>query len=606
MLSGRPAGMNSKSFWLLLIVAAGLFGLIVLHQKHPPKVSNAPSRILPELSARLVNSVQVRPAGGLEIRAERANGVWQLISPVNYLAQSDKIDRLLLALEKLTPATIISGADLNDRPNSEEQFGLSPEQSSLFIGQGEYRAHLKIGAKTAPGDQLFLQIAGKQTVFVVNAELLNLVPTTPDDWRDRTVLDLRTLTFDRVSVTNGSTFFQIERDPANNIWRLISPNRARANNDRIEDSLSSLQRVRISRFLPADPKPDLEALGLQPPEWQLAFAQNTQTVALIQFGRTPTNDTHQVYARLADQQTIATLPNDLLTLWRGTLNDFRDPHLLTLALPVNAIQVQALDNFSLLPQPDKTWQVMPQNFAADPELVKDLLSSLNEMQITQFVKDVVIEPNLPEYGLASPARKYILKSSCVSPTVASNGIIAEIHFATNQADKVFARRSDESSVYAVPRAQVERLPNGSWQMRERRIWDRNPDDVASITIRQNGKIRQIIHKGEHTWSLGPGSQGSIEDLLVDETVKDLCRLTARFWLAKGTEHRADYHFEKGSPLITLDLKNGNQLAVEVGGEAPTGFPSGAVCLDEDLWIFEFDPSLHRDILRCLSIPSNVP
>ena len=90
MLSGRPAGMNSKSFWLLLIVAAGLFGLIVLHRKHPPKVSNAPSRILPELSAPLVNTVQVRPAGGLEIRAERTNGVWQLISPVNYLRNLTK------------------------------------------------------------------------------------------------------------------------------------------------------------------------------------------------------------------------------------------------------------------------------------------------------------------------------------------------------------------------------------------------------------------------------------------------------------------------------------------------------------------------------------
>jgi len=602
MLSGQCVGMNSKSFWLLLVVAAALFGLIVFHRKHPPKAPNAPARILPELSARLVSTVQVKPAGGLEIRAERTNGIWRLSSPVAYSAESDKIERLLVALEKLTPVTLISGSDLKD--TSEEEFGLAPEQSSLFIGQGDFRAHLKVGAKTAPGDQVFLQIAGKQPVFVVDAGLLNLIPTTLDDWRDRTLLDLRTLAFDRVSVTNGSAFFQIERDPAN-VWRLISPNRARANNERIEDSLNSLQRVRISRFLPDDPKPDLEALGLQPPEWQLAFAQNTQTVALIQFGKSPTNDARQVYSRLPDQQTLVMLPNNLLTLWRGTVNDFRDPHLVTLTSPVNGIEVQALDNFALLPQPDKSWQVTPQGYPADPELVKDLLSSLNEMQITQFVKDVVIEPNLPDFGLASPARKYVLKSPGASPA-ASNGIIAEIHFATNQVDRVFARRSDESSVYAIPRAQVERLPSASWEMRQRRIWDRNPEDVASVTIRQNGKIRQILHKGEHTWSLAPGSQGSIEDLLVDETVKDLCHLTARAWLAKGTDHRAQFHFEKDNPQITLNLKNGDNLAVEVGGESATGFPCGAVCLDEDLWLFEFDPSLHRDIFRCLTIPNDLP
>src|SRR6185436_6825034 len=104
-------------------------------------------------------------------------------------------------------------------------------------------------------------------------------------------------------------------------------NPARANSVRIEESLEEVQRARITRFLPDEPKPDLEALGLQPPEWQLAFGKDTNMVALLRFGKSPTNDSHQSYVRLADQQTIVTISNDSVALWRGAVNDFRDPHL---------------------------------------------------------------------------------------------------------------------------------------------------------------------------------------------------------------------------------------------------------------------------------------
>ena len=91
-----------------------------------------------------------------------------------------------------------------------------------------------------------------------------------------------------------------------------------------------------------------------------------------------------------------------------------------------------------------TWRVLPQDFPADAGLVKDLLSALSGLQIVEFTKDVAIAPDLPAYGLAPPARQYILRSAATnSPAGPTNPIIAEVDFGTNQADKVFARRADE-------------------------------------------------------------------------------------------------------------------------------------------------------------------
>lgn len=586
-------------------MAAALFGVIVFHHKHPRQAVAAPARLLPDLQAAQVSAVQVRPSGAEEIRVERTNNAWRMTAPVSYPAESERIEHLIASLERLAPATTLSEAELKERPNFEEEFGFSPEQTSVFITGGDYRAQLKVGAKTAPGDQVFLQVAGRARVFLADADLLKLIPTSADDWRDRALLDLRSLVFDRIAVSNGNSAFQVERDPAIHGWRLISPNQARANSARIEESLQILQTARVNRFIPDEPKPDLEALGLQPPEWQLAFAQNTQIVAVLQFGKSPTNEAKQVCARLADQRTIVTTPKDSVSVWRASASDFRDPHLLNLPGPVTAVEVKGLDSFTVTRQTNDTWRVQPQGFTADADLVKEMLSSLTEMQVTQFVKDVVIEPDLALYGLATPSRKYVLKTMGASSVVSSNTTTAELHFGTNQDDRIFARRTDETSVYAVPRSEVERLPIASWQLRERKIWDHSDTEVASITIRQNGKTRQILHKGERSWSLAPGSQGSIEDLIVDETVRDLCRLSARSWVTRGAAHRAEYGFEKDGPQITLDLKSGEKLTVELGGQSAEGFPCAAVCLNEELWIFDFSPSLHRDMMGCLTIPKNL-
>jgi hypothetical protein len=234
-----------------------------------------------------------------------------------------------------------------------------------------------------------------------------------------------------------------------------------------------------------------------------------------------------------------------------------------------------------------------------------MLSGLAGMQVIQFTKDFVTEPELPDYGLASPLRRYILKSP--DSLSGSNVIIADLSFGTNKDEKVyFARRADEIFVYAIKRADLDPLPFASWQVRDRQFWSFPVDDVVRATIRQQGKTRQVIRKGPHQWSLAPGSQGMINDLAIEETVSGLGRLAAVEWVARGERHRADYGFTADSLQLNLEMKNGDQLAIQFGGEARPNFPYAAVTLDGDLWIFEFPGPLFQHVLACLTIPPGRP
>jgi hypothetical protein len=595
--------MNSRNTWWWIIAAAVLFAFILVQQRYLRKSRGGPTNVLPSLNAAAVASVQVRPAAQLEIRAERTNGTWHLTEPFVYPAQAVSIEKLLEELERLTPAPYITARELRGQPKTDEEYGFAAPQASIIIEQPGYTCRLRVGAKTAPGDQVFLQVIGVEGVYVVDADFLKYLPRSADDWRDTALINLNGLVFDRLTVTNGAKIFELRRDTTDKSWRMVYPLLARANNAKADESLQMFRSVRVHQFVSDDPKADPETFGLQPPELEVALGQGTNAVAQLQFGKSPTNDTRLVYARRLGLNAIVAVPKDLLAPWYARVNEFRDPFLVTCTSPVAVIEVRGQDSFSLQHQTNETWRVLPQDFPADAGLVKDLVSALRGLQIAEFTKDAVIAPDLPAYGLASPARQYILKSAATaSPAGSTNAIIAEVDFGTNQADKVFARRADESFVYAVKLSDYQRLPAASWQMRERLIWNFSTNDVARVTIRQQGQMRQIVRNGPHEWSLASGSQG-INGLAVEATVSGLCQLAAGAWVARGEQNRAQYGFTDNSDQVTLEFKKGEKVSVEFSSQASPNAPCAAVTLEGQPWIFQFPTWLYNYVQRYLAAPS---
>jgi hypothetical protein len=615
--------MSTKNTLLWCAIAAGLFGFIFLYQRHVHPPPAGPGKMLPELRPEAVTSILVRPSGPgqLLIRADRTNDTWQLSRPQSYPAQAERVKKLLSFLDQLAPATYITGSVLRNHPNADEEFGFATPQATLVIQQGPYVPRLRVGALTNPGDQVYVQVEGDLGAYVVDAELLKYLPRSANEWRDTTMLDLADLVFDRLAVTNSakgdtgrgglppsSSTFILLRDPTNSLWRMVWPLDARANHPRIEESLQELQQLRIREFVSDDPNPDLEPFGLAPPELELGFATGTNALALLQFGRCPTNDLTRVYARRAGQAGVVTVDKALLLAWCAFLNDFRDPRLLNSTAQVDSVEMlRGEERSSLVRHADGEWRVLPGDFPADPMLASSLLSSLTNMTIVKFVNDVANSADLPEYGLAAPLSRFRLKSKSTSTNEATtNTVVTELDFGigTNSQDKVFAKRSDETFVYGVSTNDFNRLPAASWQLRDRKLCRFSQDDVTGLAWRQRGKICQMIHKGTLSWTFAPGSQGIINDGAIEETVRGVVQVSAITWVARGEQSRAAYGFAPEGYRLTLDLKSGEKFDLEFGGEAPSGNVYAAVTLEGQPWILEFPWLLFRDIASYLPLTAS--
>ena len=597
--------MNPKTTRLWILVAAILLAFIFFYQRRGHKLPAGPIKPLPDLKAADINSVHLHLQGEALIRADLTNQTWQLIEPIADVAYGRAIQALLGALEQLTAATYIPVQDLSNPAKAAEEFGFAPEPISLSLQQGGLKLPLlKIGRKTNPGDQVFLQVAGDPGVFVVDAAWLDLIPKTANAWRDPALVNLATLPFDRVGVTNSGASFVLQSD-AERVWRMVFPIKSRADNPRIQEGLVKLHSLRVTQFVTNRPNSDLETLGLAPPELEVGLNLGATNVALLQFGKT--NDAGQVYARRLGRNATFTVPTEMLAEWRrAALNDFRDRRLLPLAAGVEAFEIRAEDTFSVQHQTSNAWRVLPQNFPADAGLVGELLSNLTNMPIVDFAKDGAITPLLlPTYGLAPPLRQVLVFGQGFRAD-GTNGLLADVSFGTNQEGKVFARRADEEPIYAVSTNDLARVPSASWQLRERRLWNFSTNDIAGVTIRHLGKTWQMTRRDAYKWSVAPGSLGEINPLALEEIVRGLAEVEAVAWVARGKQNRARFGFADDGHQISIELKTGGKASVEFGGEATSGLKYTAVTLDGELWIFEFPPALYQQVLGYLTTPPGVP
>ena len=407
-------------------------------------------------------------------------------------------------------------------------------------------------------------------------------------------------------LTNGTKAIELQRDATNHLWRMLRPLQARADSEHITEALQKLYAAHVSQFVTDDPKADLTAFGLQPADLDLWLDRGTNFVAAIHVGKSPTNDSTQVFAKREGWNAIATTAREPLSSWRGSVNDFRDPHLLELTAPVAEIEVRGQNQtFTLQRHGSNDWVVVGEKFPADAENVQEFIKFLAGFRVAEFVKDVVTPPDLQAYGLAPPTRQITLRSA-VGDT---NAVIAQLLFGAMQTNEIFVRRADEDFIYGLSLADFNRLPEYGWEFRDRRIWNFDGTNVAAITLHQNGKTRQIVHNGLNQWSLAPGSQGIINPPAIEETAYRLGKLTAAGWIGRNiTEPGQSYGLNTNNLQITVELKNGAKNTRWISSrncpQAQTAL--AAVTLDGERWAFVFPPVLYQFVLSYLTIPANVP
>lgn len=543
-------------------MALALFAFIILtetRRQPAPATKLTDEPIAPRLRPATVTRVELIRTN-LNLSAELLTGQWRLTQPVVYPANTLLLKTLLDVCARLRPQHIIPP----EQVKSLADFGLDPPQATLRFHQGGAPVELRIGARTPVTSQLYLQVAGTPHVVVADVNLLEFLPRTADDWRDRQLLSLTGVKFDRLNLLRaGARELRFQRNPTNNQWRIVAPTPPRrANAAQIEELLATLMRWPVQEFVSDRPDADLEPYGLAKPETEVAFGIGTNDALVVQFGRSPTNQPGLVYARNLTTTNVVLVPAELLAQLRAPVWDFSEHRLLD---PLSAgqfdlIEVRGRETFTLRRQTNGTnnagWVAEnPARTPTDPQLMQSFLLNLETLEAHELEKEVVTDYS--PYGLATPARSVALLQSVTNTAgAATNRLVARLDFGVVPnlpPDRMFARRHDEGSVYVVPRGDVENLAWALWQVQDRAVWNFASNAVTAVTVEFDGRSRRLTRSGDGRWSEAGQPVEDVRNVALEETTFRLGQLRAERWVHLGADRLPIYGISETRHRVSIEL-----------------------------------------------------
>jgi hypothetical protein len=250
---------------------------------------------------------------------------------------------------------------------------------------------------------------------------------------------------------------------------------------------------------------------------------------------------------------------------------------------------------------------------ADALLVGQLLNTLSQLQVTEFVKDVVTD--FKPFGLDPAQRHYTLRMAVTNATGPTNIVLAAVEFGTNALkaevgtnamERVFARRLDEESVYAFGPRDLNywRLPGAAWQLRDHRVWNFATNQVAKIAVTSGTEVREVVRQPDGRWIGGQGFNPEVNSFAFEELAFRLGELSAMSWLARGEAARTRYGFSAGGPKLTVELRTEKPqtLTLELM-PTPERLPYIALAtINGEAMVFEFPWMLYLELQRYFNLP----
>lgn len=604
--------MKPRTTHWLVGLALALLVTIVLTERRGGRRNErqGEARLLPRFEAAAVTSLRLRQGTNEPLVLERGTNNWFFRAPFPYPAQPDSISRFLERLADLRERGRIEGVEVGRQANGLAAFGLAPPAATITVGHGEERVVLNLGSATAIGREVYGQVVGQEDIVTVEAAVQEWLPAGTDAWRDRTLVNLAGLPFDRLQVRPLTNGFEAVRHPANRTWQMTRPWPTRANSARLEFLLQELDLLRVASFVRDTPgAEDLTAYGLQPPQRELSFGQGPNDLLTLQVGLVAPGDTNRVYVRRTDRGNVVLVERAPLAPWldpsREAYLEFCDRRLMVFELDsVDRLVVNADEAFTLQRRTNQNWQIVePFNAPADPVLVIEALAEMASLEFLALEREVVTD--FAAYGLAPPRRRYRLERATAQAAGVTNEAIAEVSFGNPSGHRYFVRRSLEDSV--VLALDPVRLPRAAYQLRHRHLWSISTNDLAALTVSQGSQTRRLVRTGPMQWALADGPGGPPNGVTLEEAAYLLGQLRAERWVAVGEDALPRYGFLAGGHQVSIEQKPGldpPQLTVRFGSTSPAGRIYAAANLPGQPGpvIFECLPRLRDFVLNDLSLP----
>ncbi|MBI2875517.1 MAG: DUF4340 domain-containing protein [Candidatus Tectomicrobia bacterium] len=409
------------------------------------------------LSPKEVQKVELAREGLSLTCQRRAGDRWDLVAPLRYRADGEKIQD---ALEKLRALRVKQFVD--EQPQDLARYGLDAPQGRLVLwkedAKGKSTSQVLRWARQPEGT-LYAQRQGAPQVFALDEDFLKALPATVDDWRDPHPFQVAAEEkVERLELGYPEERVVCAREKEDR-WRLQSPIQAAASPPEVEALLGKLRALKVQRFV-TDTPARLADFGLERPARYVRVWQKGQTLPqTLWLGQ---EIPEGVYGRIEPGSTVFLLASPEVGALSKRAIDLRDRSFLSFEpSEIGKVALQYPTTRLLLEREGKeAWRLVePQKQKARHTRVLDLLWEINGLRF----KEILTEKGGQEsqYGLDRPGITITLWKS-------SGALVDTLLLGAKDPSKglVYAKTGSKATVYAVEDKFLIRLPKAAADVAE--------------------------------------------------------------------------------------------------------------------------------------------
>ena len=580
--------MNVRTTYRLFL-AACLLGALIWLAERPFRAGEAQraraGRVL-RMRAEDVIRLALRD-DDLSMDCVKRDGVWFLERPLSGRADAGAMTRILSGLEAMAVTDVITPAQREARKLTLADYGLLEPRRRIKVVTTLGRRELLVGHDAPVGRQLYVTLAGTEDVLATSDAILDVMPKTVAELRDRIVLHGDAARTSRIELhRREGAFVRLTR--AADGWMLQQPVVARAEDAAVLSLLDALYALKVVQFVwdpplssEAGPEPDFESeahaalYALTPDDASLqmkVWVDRDEVGKALTLGK-PVPGGEAVYAKLGERASVYAVPANILRALSVSVNDLRARDLFAVE-PGRVTCLRFMEGDAKLVlrrHADVGWQMVePVQWRADHQVVDDMIDRLAAVRATSFVD--VSPTNLATLGLAPAARSVEMTETVEGKETTTRLLIGA---AVSGRETVYVKLADGDVVCEVPAgpwaADESRSCTDPLTYRDRTVLAVSPESVSRLTLTGPGGAQSVALAEDGVWHAVAPATNAVHEAVIKDILFFVSNLRALRIECHDPENLGAYGLDRSGIALTVGLtgEEGIQKSIIMGFRART-------------------------------------
>lgn len=454
--------MQPRTTAILLAVALALGAFVYFYEVRGAETRKAAEehakQLFPEVEATEVSAIWLETLSGTKARLERREGDWQIVEPIDFLADGTVVEGLASSLADVASVGVI------EEPQGPEVYGLDEAATVVDFLAGEQEYQLRVGRGTPVGGNTYASVgADPSVVYTVPTFRVNGFSKSLADLRERRLLDFDPASIRRIEVgwpPDGRAVLELAEDDE---WRVVQPLETRADQETVQSLLSDLRFMRASGFLD-EPDSAAEA-ALEAPEFEARlFGEPEEGAEAPVFELTVGAASGEGrVARSSQVEILFTVPRERLQDLPRRLAEYRykdlaefailDAQKLELAFASESEDSQEAIVIVAV-RGEEGWTSTPEPM--QPGKVARAISELSRLEASDILAEAMDAEGLAALGLSPPTTVVRVFGAGED---GSEPVLTELFLGRSDPERgIFARVPGRDTVYALESGLAEHVP----------------------------------------------------------------------------------------------------------------------------------------------------